>query len=94
MERKFNESHLTNLWYSILNNNTSDSAGVLNRLESYLEEDGIELSTLIAQSEQNDNLMIKSMCYDALKRAGREITAEQQEFLNNHRWQEDFWPKP
>lgn len=93
MERKFNESHLINFWYSILNN-TEDYAGVLRRLESYLEEDGTKLSTLITQSEQNGNLMIKSMCYDALKRAGRTITSEQQEFLNSHRWQEDFWPKP
>ena len=93
MERKFNESYLTNFWYSILNN-TKDYDGVLNRLESYLKDDDIQISTLITQSEQIGNLMVKSMCYDALKRAGRTITSEQQEFLNNHRWQEDFWPKP
>ncbi len=90
-ERPLQEHELCNFWYGVLNHvDPEESKYAFNFLIECFSEDGYTLENLIDMSEKASP-MVRSMCYDALKRGEKQITQEQENFLKENRWQDKFW---
>ena len=87
------EHELVDFWYAILNHtDPKESKVAFALLSSLLEEDGFSIEDVIRQSEKPEiDPMIRSMCYDSLKRTGRQVSDEQKLFLKSNPWQNKFW---
>ncbi|MBI4058223.1 hypothetical protein HY408_00480 [Candidatus Gottesmanbacteria bacterium] len=83
---------LVDFWYGILNFETAEgSRRALQFLSESLQEDGVSLEEYIELSEKSGDPLVRSICYGALKMAGRELTPEQEKYLRENPWQNRFW---
>lgn len=82
---------LNNMWYSILNHVNPEDVLIAFRIITGLAlDDGYNVESLTRQSEDAGGIT-RAMCYDALVKSGQEITPEQEHYLKEFPWQEQFW---